>query len=418
MAMPGIDPLALPDLRPWLRDGDVVTWGQCNAEPLTLTRALVAQRQHFKRLHLVTGIAHADTLQPEQADVFSFTSYCGTGGNRALARAGLLDILPGPYSQFTGRLRQGALKVDVVLVQVSPPDAQGRHSLGLVNDFLPAAIDAARVVIAEINPGVPWTFGARTLAADDMAACFPALFPPLATAPGTPSEVEAMIARRVAALIDDGATLQVGLGGSAEATLALLTDRRDLGLHSGMVGDGLVTLAESGALTNARKTIDAGISIAALLVGSARLSAFAHRNPAVQLRGCDYTHGADVLRRIDRLVALNSAIEVDLTGQANAEVAAGQYVGAVGGAPDFLRAAALSHGGLPIIALPSTAGPRSRIVAQLSGPVTTPRCDAGLIVTEQGVADLRGLSLRQRALRMIDIAAPAHRAALAAHAIP
>ena len=413
MATLDTHPPALPDLRPWLRDGDRVTWGQCNAEPLTLTRALVAQRQHFQRLHLVTGIANASTLQPEQADVFSFTSYCGTGGNRALARAGLLDILPGPYSQFAGLLRQGGLKVDVVLVQVSPPDAQGRHSLGLVNDFLPAALEAARVVIAEINPGVPWTFGARTLAAADFSASFPALFPPLATAPGTPGEVEAQIARRVAALIDDGATLQVGLGGSAEATLALLTDRRHLGLHSGMVGDGLVTLAESGALTNARKTIDAGISIVALLVGSARLSAHAHHNPAVQLRGCDYTHAADVLRRIDRLVALNSAIEVDLTGQANAEVAASQYVGAVGGAPDFLRAAALSRGGLPIIALPSTAGPRSRIVAQLSGPVTTPRCDAGLIVTEHGVADLRGLPLRRRAAAMIDIAAPQHREALA-----
>ena len=415
--MADIDPPTLPDLRPWLRDGDTITWGQCHAEPLTLTRALVAQRHHFKRLQLVTGIASGATLLPEHGDVLRFTSYCGTGGNRALARAGLLDIVPGPYSQFAGLLRQGPLKVDVVLVQLSPADAQGRHSLGLANDYLPAALDAARVVIAEINPDVPWTFGARTLGADDIDASFPALFAPLALAPAPPGEVESRIARRVAALIDDGATLQVGLGGTAEATLALLTDRRDLGLHSGLVGDALVTLAESGALTNARKTIDTGTSIVGLLVGSARLSAFAHRNPALQLRGCDYTHAADVLRRIDRLVALNSAIEVDLSGQVNAEVAAGQYVGAVGGAPDFLRAAALSHGGLPIIALPATAGPRSRIVARLSGPVTTPRCDAGLIVTEHGVADLRGLSLRQRAARMLDIAAPEHREALALAAV-
>ena len=402
----------LPDLRPWLRAGDTVTWGQAHAEPLTLTRALVAQRQAFGRLHAVIGIPSAGTLLPEHGDVFRVSSYCGTGANRALARAGLLDILPGPYSQFAGLLRQGAFKVDAVLVQVAPADAQGRHSLGLANDFLLAAIDTARVVIAEVNPAVPWTFGARTLGAEDIDAHFPAQFAPISALPGQPNATDAQIAGRVAALTGDGATLQVGLGGTAEATLALLTDRRDLGFHSGIAGDALVTLAEAGALTNARKPIDTGISIAALLVGSARLSAFAQRNPALQLRGCDYTHGADVLRRIDRLVALNSAIEVDLSGQVNAEVAAGQYVGAVGGAPDFLRAAGLSRGGLPIIALPSTAGPRSRIVAQLSGPVTTPRCDAGLFVTEHGVADLRGLSLKARRARMIDIAAPEHREAL------
>ena len=402
----------LPDLRPWLRDGDTVTWGQANAEPLTLTRALVAQRHAFARLNLIFGIASGPTLQPAHADVFSFTSYCGTGGNRALARAGLLDIVPGPYSQFAGLLRQGPLKVDVVLVQVSPADDAGRHSLGLANDHLLAAIDAARVVIAEINPGVPWSCGARTLSASDITASFAAQFPPWVSAVDEPDAVDQQIARRVAALIGDGATLQVGLGGTAEATLRLLTDRRDLGFHSGLAGDGLVSLAESGALTNARKAIDTGVSVAALLVGSARLSAFAHRNPRLQQRGCDYTHAADVLRRIDQFVALNAAIEVDLSGQVNAEVAGGHYVGAVGGAPDFLRAAALSRGGLPIIALPATAGPRSRIVASLSGPVSTPRCDACIIVTEHGVADLRGLSLKARRARLLDIAAPAHREAL------
>ena len=407
-----MDDAVLPDLGRYLRDGDTVAWGQANAEPLTLTRALVAQRHRIGRLRLVLGIDSSRTLAPEHADAFEFVSYCGTGGNRQLARAGLLDILPCPYSQLPHVLRSGTLKVDAVLVQVSPADEEGRYSLGLANDFLIAALDAARVVIAEVNPQVPWTHGARTLRAKDLHCIVPALFPPLESAPGRLSTRDGQIAERVAALIDDGATLQVGLGGAAEATLALLGNRRDLGIHSGIVGDALVTLAESGALTNARKSIDRGVSITGLLIGSQRLYCHAHRNPALQLRGSDYTHSAAVLRSIDRFVAINSAIEVDLTGQVNAEVAAGEYVGAVGGAPDFLRAAHLSRGGLPIVALPATAGARSRIVNSLSGPVTTPRCDAGLVVTEHGVADLRGLTLKARRRRMLDIAAPEQREAL------
>jgi acyl-CoA hydrolase len=401
----------------WLQPGDTVIWGQAHAEPLTLTRALMAQRHSLPRLRLLLGIPSSDTVRPEHGDAFDFISYCGTGANRALAKAGLLDMLPVPYSQIPALLRggpqkDGPLKVDVVLVQVSPADADGHHSLGLGNDLLVAALDAARVVIAEVNEAVPWTHGVRTLHTSQISLCVPALFAPLVAVPEAPSPTDLAIARRVAALIGDGATLQMGLGGTADATLQLLTDRRDLGIHSGLVGDGLVALAESGALTNARKTIDRGVSIAGLLVGSARLQRHAHQNPALQLRGSDYTHGADVLRQIEHFVALNSAIEVDLSGQINAEVAGGQYVGAVGGAPDFLRAAHLSRGGLPIVALPATAGARSRIVAHLSGPVSTPRCDAGLIVTEFGVADLRGLTINQRRRKLLDIAHPDHQEAL------
>ena len=402
------------DFAAWLRPGDTVLWGQAHAEPLTLTRALMAQRQAVQHLRprLLLGIPSSDTVRPEHGDAFDFVSYCGTGANRALAKAGLLDVLPVPYSQIPALLRGGPLKVDVVLVQVSPPDADGHHSLGLGNDLLVAALDAARVVIAEVNADVPWTHGVRTLHASQISLCVPAQCAPLVAVPEAPSPTDLAIARRVAALIDDGATLQMGLGGTAEATLQLLTDRRDLGIHSGLVGDGLVALAESGALTNARKSIDRGVSIAGLLVGSQRLQRHAHRNPAIQLRGSEYTHGADVLRQIDHFVALNAAIEIDLSGQINAEVAGGQYVGAVGGAPDFLRAAHLSRGGLPIVALPATAGARSRIVAHLSGPASTPRCDAGLIVTEFGVADLRGLTINQRRRKLLDIAHPDHQEAL------
>ncbi|WP_213958813.1 MULTISPECIES: acetyl-CoA hydrolase/transferase family protein [unclassified Variovorax] len=400
------------DLARWVRPGDTVLWGQANAEPRTLTQALVAQRHALARLRLVLGIDLSRTLQPEHADAFDFVSYCGAGGNRALARAGVLNILPCPYSQLPRQLRAGDLQVDVVLLQVSPPDAHGRHSLGIANDLLIAALETARVVIAECHADVPWTHGARTLQAHEIDLLVEATLPPLENPPAPPSETSLAIARNVARWIEDGATLQLGLGGIPDAVLPLLADRRDLGLHSGVIGDGVAELMECGALTSARKSIDAGVGIAGMLMGSQRLYRFANRNPALQLRGSDYTHGGEVLRRVERFVAINSAIEVDLTGQVNAEVAMGDYVGAVGGAPDFIRAAQCSRGGLSIIALPATAMSRSRIVSTLSGPVTTPRCDAGIFVTEYGVADLRGLGLAARRRRMLEIAAPEHRDAL------
>lgn len=396
----------------YLREGDTVIWGQATAEPLTLTRALIAQREQLPRVRLMMGIDLVQTIRPEHQDAFDFAGYCGAGGNRQLAKAGLLDLYTLPYSQLAAEIRQGHCKADVVLVQVSAPNEQGQYSLGLANDWLIPALHGARVVIAEVNTQVPWTHGAISLRDDDIDFKIPALHSPLEYAARVPTDTEAEIAANVASLIEDGATLQVGLGGVASQVFSLLRDRRDLGFHSGLAIDALVDLAESGALTNARKSIDRGLTVAGILMGSRRLFDFADRNPAFQMRGSEYTHDAQVLRSIDHFVAINSAIEVDLTGQVNAEVAAGTYVGAVGGAPDFLRAAHASRGGLPIIALPATEKGHSRIVANLSGPVSTPRCDAGLIVTEHGIADLRGLSLRLRMKRMIDIAAPGHREAL------
>lgn len=398
-----------PDLAPWVRPGDTIVWGQATAEPRTLTHALVAQRHAFARLRVFVGIGASPTLQPEHADAFDFVGYSASGTHRALADAGVLDILPCHYSQLPELMRSGPLRIDVVMLQVSPPDAQGRHSLGLAQEYLLAALDAARVVMAEVHPDVPWVHGARTLQAADIDLLVHAAHAPLDAATGTPGPVEQAIARHVASLIDDGATLQLGIGNVPEAVLAALHDRRDLGLHTGAAGDGVAALAQAGVLTNARKSIDPGVSVAGLLMGGPRLRQWAHRNPALELRGTEYTHDAAVLASIDRLVAINSAIEVDVTGQVNAEVAGGVYVGAVGGAIDFLRGAARSKGGLPIVALPATAKGKTRIVAQLSGPVSTPRADAGLFVTEHGIADLRGQPLARRVRRLIDIAAPEHR---------
>jgi acyl-CoA hydrolase len=402
-------------LQSLLRAGDTLWWGQATAEPQTLTRTVVEHRHALARdgrLAVFVGIGGSDTLRPEQADVIDFFGYAASGPHRALAQAGVLDILPSHYSHLPGLIRDGVLPVDVVILQVSPPDAEGRYSLGLACEYLAAALGRARLVIGEVNPAVPWTHGSVHLRASDFALLIDAAYPPLDAESATPGPIEMAIARHIAAHVQDGATLQVGIGKIPEAVLSEVHNRRDLGLHSGAVGDGIALLAESGALTNACKGRDVGVGVGGILMGGARLRSWVHCNPKFALRGTEYTHHPEVLASLNQLTAINSAIEVDLTGQVNAEVAGGVYVGAVGGAVDFLRGAARSRGGLPIVALPSTAKGSTRIVAQLSGPVSTPRCDAGLIITEHGVADLRGQTLARRVQRMIDIAAPEHRAQL------
>ncbi|QBQ98757.1 acetyl-CoA hydrolase/transferase family protein [Paraburkholderia pallida] len=401
--------LPVPDLSGLIRPGDTVMWGQSHAEPVTLMRALVAQRDRLRRLRLFLGIGLADVLAPEHADAFDFLAYCGSGANRKLARAGVLDILPAHYSQLPALIGSGALRIDVVMLQVSPPDEQGRYSLGLAREYLVEALKHARAIIAEVHPEVPWTYGGPWLQASDIDLLV-ASDTPFADSPASaPGEVELAIGRHVASLVEDGATLQTGIGAIPDAVLAQLRDRRDLGVHTGSIGDGVAALCEAGVVTNARKTIDAGVTVGGVIIGSERIRRFAHRNAALELRGTEYTHNPKVLGRIARFVAINSAVEVDLTGQVNAEMVAGTYVGAVGGVGDFLRAAQSSPGGVPIVALPSTASVHSRIVTRVSGPVTVPRSDACVIVTEYGVADLRGLSLAQRVLRMIAVAHPAHR---------
>jgi acetyl-CoA hydrolase len=399
----------------YVRPGDTVCWGQGGAEPCALTEALVAQRASIGgRFKVFVGASWSQTLQPQHTDMIDLSAYCATGTNRQLAAAGVLDIVPSHYSEFDRALTNGPSRVDVLLLQVAPADAEGHYSLSIAHEYLVPLIDSARVVIAEVNHAAPWTYGERTLRKGDFDALIHTDRTPLEAPRASPGEIETRIAQHVATLIEDGATLQLGLGALPETILAHLADRRDLGIHSGAIGDAVASLMACGVITNARKRNDRGVTIAGTMMGSRQIYGFAHRNVAVQFRSTSYTHDIGVLSAIDRFSAINSAIEVDLTGQVNAEVAGGQYLGSVGGAVDFLRGAARSRGGLPIVALPARSRHGSRIVAQLSGPVSTPRSDVGVVVTEYGVADLRGLSLVQRVRRMLDIAPPEAREALAA----
>lgn len=403
-----------------IRRGDTVMWGQSVAEPLPLTQALAEQRQAIGRFGVFLGVTLSENLRPEHADCIAFSAYCGNGSNRAFARAGVLDILPVHYSQLPALLLSGRLKIDVLMLQLAPADAQGNYSLSMAHEYLVPAIRTARVVIAEVNDQAPWTFGECSVRDEDLDYIVRTSRPPLELHQPAAGPAELAVANRVAGLIEDGSTLQFGLGALPEAVLSALAGHRDLGIHSGAIGDKVADLMEAGVITNARKNIDRGVAVAGVMFGSKRIQQFCHRNPAVQFRSTAYTHDPAVLAGLDRFVALNSAIEVDLTGQVNAETAGGTYVGAMGGAADFLRGAGRSAGGLPVVALASTAGRHSRIVARINGPASTPRSDAGVIVTEHGVADLRGAPISERIRKMIDIAHPDFREQLArdAHNLP
>ncbi|MEN5139415.1 acetyl-CoA hydrolase/transferase C-terminal domain-containing protein [Pseudomonas pudica] len=396
------------DFSALIHPGDRVVWGQGGAEPLALTNRLMAQREQIGRFSAFVGMSLADSVTPAHAAQVRYQSYCGAARNRALAKEAALDILPCHYSQLASVLGT----VDVLLLQV----AQGPngYSYSIAAEYLAPLVRSARLVIAEVNAQAPWTHG-EYLDPRDIDLIVHSDRMPLEVPSTASGAVEQAIARHIAGLVEDGATLQLGLGSLPEAVLDGLRSHRDLGIHSGAIGDKVADLMEQGVITNARKTRDTGTSVGGVLFGSERIYRYAHGNPRIELRSTEYTHSLDVLRSLDRLVTINSAIEVDMTGQVNAEIAGGLYVGAVGGAMDFQRGAHASRGGLPIIALPATAlaGRQSRLVERLSGPVSTPRADAGLIVTEYGVADLRHCDMRERARRMVDIAHPDFRDALA-----
>ena len=409
-----VAPKAL-DLTSILRSGDSLLWGQGTSEPLTLTEALVKQRADIGRVNVFLGPTFSDTVRPEHADHISFVSYGAFGKNQRLARAGVLDILPCHLSQLPSLIAGGAIRCDVVFIQLSSPNARGEYSLGVANDYMLEAARRARVVVAEVNDQVPWTYGGESLSQIRIDYIVRTSRPILEVPVPPVGEVEKKIATHAGQYIEDGAVLEMGIGAIPNAIMSGLRDRRDLGIHSGMIGDSVVELVEAGAISNALKPIDRGIITAGLLFGTSRLYRFANCNSALRLRPTSYTHNARVLANFENFIAINSAIEVDLTGQVNAEVVGNDYVGAVGGQGDFVRAACQSDGGRSIIALPSTARNNtvSRIVARLSGGITTtPRSDADIVVTEWGAADLRGRTISERVRRMIEIAHPAFRESL------
>jgi len=395
-----------------IRSGDHVFVHGAAAVPNALLAALVARAADLRdvvmtHLHVEGPAPH---LAPEMAPHFRHRAlFIGSNARRAVAE-GRAEYVPVFLSDIPYLMHRGSIQVDVALLNVTPPDRHGFCSLGTSVDVAQAAVRSARLVVAQLNPAMPRTLGDSFVPAARIDYGVAVSEPPAAVPLPEIGDVERAIAARIAALVADRATIQMGIGAIPTAVALSLTNHRDLGIHSEMITDVVVELVERGVVTGAYKEVDRGKIVSAFLTGTQRLYDFVDDNAAVEMRPADYTNDSAVIRRFRRMTAINSAVEVDLTGQVCADSLGHQLLSGVGGQMDFIRGAALAEDGRAIIALPSTAagGTCSRIVTTLrpgAGVVTT-RAHVETVVTEHGVADLVGRSIPERARALIGLADP------------
>jgi 4-hydroxybutyrate CoA-transferase len=388
------------------------------AEPEALVRALVARAPGLRDvevIHLLT-LGDAGYVGPGMESHFRHKAMFVGSNVREAVNSGRADYMPIHLGEIPALFLNGLLPIDVCLIQVSPPDDHGFCSFGVGVDCTKAAASVARTVIAEVNDRMPRTLGDSFIHVRKLDLIVETSRPLLELPRRPGGGLQGRIAQHVAGLIEDGATLQMGIGGVPDAILPFLRDRRDLGIHTEMFSDGVMELVESGVVTNERKTLHRGKIIAGFLMGSQRLYEFVHNNPIIEMHPNEYTNDPFVIAANEHMVAINSAIQVDLTGQVCADSIGASIYSGVGGQADFIRGAARSRGGRPIIALPATArdGAVSRIVPVLdpgSGVVTT-RADVHYVVTEYGVASLHGRTLRERVEALVAIAHPDFREGL------
>lgn len=400
-----------------VRSGDRVFIHSVAAAPQALIAALTARAAELRDVEIVQLHTEgpAPYAAPEMAGSFRVNAlFVGKNVRDAVAR-GQADYVPVFLSEVPALFRSRAMPLDVALISVSPPDKHGFCSLGVSVDASRAAAQSARTVVAQVNAAMPRSHGDGLIHVDDIDLAVEEAAPIFEVSQAKTGELERTIGGFVASLVEDGATLQLGIGAIPEAVLAALTDHHDLGVHTEMFSDGIVDLVERGVVTGALKRNHPGKVVASFVMGSRRLYDFIDDNPSVLLLDVAYTNDTAVIRRNPKVTAVNSALEIDLTGQVCADsLGTFQYSG-VGGQMDFIRGASLSERGKPIIALPSvTSRGESRIVPYLkqgAGVVTT-RAHVNYVVTEHGAASLHGKNLRQRARALIGIAHPGHREAL------
>lgn len=401
-----------------VRSGDRVLVGSGCAEPEALVEALVSRGRELSDVevvHLLT-VGRADYVEAEHGGSFRHNAFFIGPNVREAVQAGRADYTPVFLHELPEVVRSQK-KVDVALLQLAPPDRHGFCSMGIHVDIQRAALEAARVVIAEINPNMPRTFGDTTVHLSEIDVLVETSSRILELeGPEEPDDVSMRIAGLVARLIPNGACLQLGLGTIPSTVLKYLKDKKDLGLHTEMFSDGVVDLIRNGNITNARKSINPNKTVTSFVMGSRALYDFVDDNPSIVFFASDYVNDPRVISRNDSVCAVNSATEVDLTGQVCSDSIGHRFFSGIGGQVDFVRGAAMSRGGKPIIALPSTAkgGTVSRIVSNLNdgAGVVTSRGDVHYVVTEHGVAYLHGKTVRERALSLINVAHPDFRSEL------
>jgi len=388
--------------------------GNCSV-PQKVLSALVdyaPQLEEVEICHALT-VGPADYVAPEMEGHLRVNTMFISSNIRKAVHQGRADFTPVLLSEFPLLFKEGILPVDVALIHVSPPDEHGFCSLGIEVGLTKSAAESARIIIAEVNQQMPRTLGDSFIHVSKLDYVVPVDYPlpELAMAGEGPTEVVERIARHIAELIPDEATMQLGIGAIPDAVLTHLLEKKNLGIHTELFSDGVIDLVESGVLTNDRKSLHPGKIIAGFVIGTERLYKWVDDNPLIELHPTEYVNDPFVIEKNDRMVAVNSAIEIDLTGQVCADSIGHKLYSGVGGQLDFIYGASRSKDGVPIIALPSTAKNFSRIVATLkpgAGVVTT-RNHVRFIVTEYGIADLYGKTIRQRANALISIAHPEFR---------
>ncbi len=405
-----------------VRPGHRVFIGTGCGEPQSLVRALAEAAGHIpdtEIIHTLTlGVApHTDV---EFSDIFRHNAFFVGPNTRRAVSEGRADYTPIFLSELPDLFRTGTIPIDVALIQVTPPDEHGFCSLGVSVDIVKPAAESARLVAAEVNSYVPRTLGDSFVHINDIDFLVPHDEPLLEYLGSEPDETAMKIGAHIAELIEDGSTIQVGIGGIPDAVLRCLTDKKELGIHTEMFSDGIIEIFEKGVITNRRKTLHKGKIVASFCLGTRRLYEFIDNNPVVEFHPSDYTNDPFIISRHEKMVAINGALEVDLTGQVCADSLGYLFYSGLGGQVDFMRGSARSKGGKPIIALSSTTedGEQSRIVAHLSegaGVVTT-RGDVHYVVTEYGAARLHGKSIRERCVALISVAHPKFRDELLEHA--
>jgi len=398
--------------------GDAIIVPTGVGEPPALLDALSQQRHGLRDVTVaqILAMRRYGYLDPDTTAHVRHVALFYGGATRAGGQQGWIDFTPNHFSEIPALIERGQLPADVVLSMASPMDAQGYFALSLAADYTMAAIARARAVLLEVNPAVPYTHGRCHVHISQVSALVESEQPVLTVGMPAVGPVQEAIGRQVAELIEDGSTLQIGYGGIPDAVVTQLAHKRDLGIHTEMIGDGILSLIQSGAVSNRRKNYLPGKMVATFALGSTRLYEFMHRHHSLEMHPVDFTNDPLNAGLNDRLVTINATLQVDLLGQCGSESLGHLPYSGTGGQADFVRAANRSRGGKSFIVLPSTAkdGSISRIVPTLSPGthVTTSKNDVNYVVTEHGVAQLRGKSAKARARELISIADPTFRAEL------